>query len=128
MGFQESIASGMSKYINFSGRARRSEFWWFYLFTILVTWGAGLVFSFVFAKLPAVGNFLIDLVSLFMLFPWLAMAARRLHDIGKSGWWLLLLLTGIGLILLIYWWTRDTQSEVNKYGEIPKGKLAAALI
>lgn len=127
MHFKEAIASCMGKYFNFSGRASRSEFWWFYLFVILVTWGMELMLSTLFAGAPAMSHLLLNIISLFFLFPWLAAGARRLHDIGKSGWWQLLILTGIGLILLIFWWVRDTQGEVNKYGEIPKSKLTAAL-
>jgi len=56
------------------------------------------------------------LLNLALLLPSLAVGARRLHDIGRSGWWQLLVLTGIGAILLIIWWASDTKKENNEYG------------
>lgn len=56
------------------------------------------------------------LLNLALLLPSLAVGARRLHDIGRSGWWQLLVLTGIGIILLIIWWANDTKKENNEYG------------
>jgi len=56
------------------------------------------------------------LLNLALLLPSLAVGARRLLDIGRSGWWQLLVLTGIGVILLIIWWASDTKKENNEYG------------
>jgi uncharacterized membrane protein YhaH (DUF805 family) len=52
--------------------------------------------------------------------PFLAVSARRLHDIGKSGWWYLISLTGIGFFLLIFWWVQDSDTNENQYGEATK--------
>lgn len=101
MNFQESISVCFSKYATFSGRAGRPEFWWFFLFQLLV----GIATQ---ALLPTP---LPDLVSLLLLCPSLAVGARRLHDIGRTGWWQLLLLTGIGLLVLIFFWVQPSKDE-----------------
>jgi len=95
MNFGQAISTCLSKYATFSGRASRPEFWWFFLFQILLSIVASLF-----------GDIISGLVSLALLLPALAVGARRLHDIGKSGWWQLLILTGIGIFLLIYWWVQ----------------------
>ena len=97
MNFGQAISVCLSKYATFTGRASRSEFWWFVLFQILVSLAAGML-----------GNVVGGLVNLALLLPSLAVGARRLHDIGKSGWWQLITLTGIGIFLLIYWWVQPT--------------------
>jgi uncharacterized membrane protein YhaH (DUF805 family) len=52
--------------------------------------------------------------------PFLAVSARRLHDIGRSGWWYLISATGIGFFLLIFWWVQDSDTNINQYGEATK--------
>ena len=115
MNFGTSIAICMGKYATFRGRASRSEYWWFYLFTILMSWGSTIVAAAMFG----IGNPLIDiftnLIMLAFLLPVLAAGCRRLHDIGKSGWWQLLILTLIGIIPLIVWFASDTKAEGEKY-------------
>jgi uncharacterized membrane protein YhaH (DUF805 family) len=93
MTFSESISTCFSKYAMFDGRASRSEFWWFFLFTFLVS-----------AATSSVNETLSGLFSLGVLLPSLAVGARRLHDVNKSGWFLLLwLIPIIGWIILIVW-------------------------
>lgn len=105
MDFVTALKTCFSKYATFEGRARRSEFWWFYL-AIFV---GGLI--------PVVGY----IIGLATLIPSLAVGARRLHDTGRSGWNLLwMLLPVIGTILLIIWWAKDGQAEDNQYGANPK--------
>jgi len=120
MNFGQAITTCMSKFVTFSGRAKRSEFWWFYLFTVLVSWGAVIVGSAMFPYDPISAMTLSNIVSLVFLLPTLAAGSRRLHDIGKSGWWQLLMLTIIGIILLIIWWATDTKSEGDKYDLVNK--------
>jgi uncharacterized membrane protein YhaH (DUF805 family) len=117
--FPQAVRSALSKYATFSGRARRSEFWWFYLFMLLVWFAA----AFVDAALGAVdGNTAYGIVMvvamLALLMPYLAVGVRRLHDIGRPGWLLLIgLIPVIGsIVLLIFFVTRGEQS-VNKWGE-----------
>jgi uncharacterized membrane protein YhaH (DUF805 family) len=105
MEFGQAISTCLSKYASFSGRATRPEFWWFFLFQVLASLAASLI-----------GDWLNGLVVLVLLLPGLAVGTRRLHDIGKTGWWQLLILTGIGYFLLIYWWVQPTAEGVVKYG------------
>ena len=102
MNFGQAISTCLTKYATFSGRASRPEFWWFFLFQILVWIGASFI-----------SEMLSGLVSLALLVPALAVGARRLHEIGRTGWWQLLGLTGIGLLVLIYWWVQPAGEGVN---------------
>ncbi|MDD5324921.1 MAG: DUF805 domain-containing protein [Polaromonas sp.] len=104
MNFGQAISSCLSKYGTFSGRASRSEFWWFFLFQFLVSVAASIVSE-------RFGS----LVNLALLLPALAVGTRRLHDIGKSGWWQLIMLTAVGLLVLIYWWVQPTDAGTNEY-------------
>jgi uncharacterized membrane protein YhaH (DUF805 family) len=97
MDFAQAIKSCFTQYAGFNGRAPRSEFWWFFLFQVIVV----VVASFV---SQVIGN----IASLALLLPALAVGARRLHDIGRSGWWQLLSFTGIGILVLIYWWVQPS--------------------
>jgi uncharacterized membrane protein YhaH (DUF805 family) len=97
MDFAQAIKSCFSQYAGFTGRAPRSEFWWFALFQVIVVVVASIVHQ-------LVGN----IASLALLLPALAVGARRLHDIGRSGWWQLLSFTGIGVLVLIYWWVQPS--------------------
>ena len=114
MNFGQAIAVCMRKYATFSGRASRSEFWWFGLFLALMSWGSilvGVIFP------PA--WILYPIVNLGLALPALAAGCRRLHDTGRSGWWQLLHLTGFGTILLIVWWIQGSRQEAYKYGPPP---------
>jgi len=104
MNFGQAISTCLSKYATFSGRASRPEFWWFFLFQLLVSVAASIVSE-------RFGS----LVNLALLLPALAVGTRRLHDIGKSGWWQLLMLTGIGFFVLIYWWVQPTAVGTSMY-------------
>jgi uncharacterized membrane protein YhaH (DUF805 family) len=105
--FPTAITTCFSKFATFSGRATRSEFWWFYLFTLLLTW---------FAQM-AVGVSIASIVSIAMILPLWAAGARRLHDIGRTGWWQLIAFTLIGIIVLIVFYATDSEKAANKYGE-----------
>ncbi|MDE7111916.1 MAG: DUF805 domain-containing protein [Muribaculaceae bacterium] len=108
--FIQAIQLAFSNYVNFNGRASRSEFWWWVLFTFLV----GLVCG-------VIGNqWLTSAVNLALLLPNLGLNVRRLHDIGKSGWWLFLgLLPIVGWIILIVWLCKPSDMQDNQYGPVP---------
>jgi uncharacterized membrane protein YhaH (DUF805 family) len=104
MTFGESIKTCFSKYADFTGRASRSEYWWWFLFVLLATVATSIVSE----KLSA-------LFSLAVMLPGLAVGARRLHDIDKSGWFqLLYLIPVIGGIILIYWAAQEGK-EPNRF-------------
>ncbi|MCI5067615.1 DUF805 domain-containing protein [Acidovorax sp.] len=99
MDFVSAVKSCLGQYAGFSGRAVRSEFWWFFLFQIIVM----VIASFL-------GDVVSGIVSIALLLPAFAVGARRLHDVGRSGWWQLLTLTGIGVLVLIYWWVQPSEA------------------
>src|SRR5262245_62899627 len=97
MKFGEAVVSGLRNYFNFSGRASRSQFWFFMLFCILVPNIGSVGDLFFFSALTRDGIGPIFAISnLALLVPNIAVAARHLHDIDRTGWWLLLTLTIIG--------------------------------
>ena len=102
----------LKNYVNFKGRATRKEFWYAFLFNAVVSCILGL-----FGK---VGMYLTGAWSLAILLPFLGVAARRLHDINKSGWALLIaLIPFIGEIILIIWWAKEGDKTDNQYGPVP---------
>ena len=101
----------LKNYVNFDGRARRKEYWFF----VLVCVGVAIIAGILDAILHT-GKLFSNIQSLALLIPSIAVGARRLHDIGRSGWWQLIAFTGIGIILLIVWWASDTNPEDNEYG------------
>ncbi len=117
MTFTESISTVFSKYGTFKGRASRSEFWWFYLFSTLLGWAASVVGA---LTLDENSNGVFQLVfAMAFVVPQLAVGSRRLHDAGRSGWWQLIALTVIGIILLIVWWASKGIETDNPYGPKP---------
>ena len=172
MDFQTAIKTCLSKYADFNGRAMRSEYWYFVLFLLLTNIAAGIVDAMLFGGgdvqvlsalwslamlLPSLAagarrlhdidksgwwllltniaagivdallfgggdvQVLSALWSLAMLLPSLAAGARRLHDIDKSGWWLLLCLIPIlGALVLIYWFIQPSQHGTNRFGPAPR--------
>jgi uncharacterized membrane protein YhaH (DUF805 family) len=113
MGFADAIKTGFSKYVTFEGRAARSEFWFWMLFAFIANLVAGIVDGAL--DLNLVGL----LVSLALFLPGLAVSVRRLHDIDRSGWWVLIALTIIGIILLIVWDCTKGTSGPNRFGPDP---------
>ena len=110
--FGDAISIAFSKYADFSGRARRSEFWWYSLFNFLMM--------------------MIPIVNLIWFFagiiPGLAISVRRLHDLGKSGWnMLFMLIPFVGSILLLIWFCQDGQTETNEYGPSTKYRSRARM-
>lgn len=110
--FTESVSSCFSKAFVFTGRASRAEFWWFALFTLLVSMVAGIIDQSSYGE-PATVTAITNLV---MLFPSLAVNIRRLHDTGHSGWWYLIILTIIGIIPYFIWMVSKGDDRQNEYG------------
>jgi len=91
--------------------ARRKVFWFFMLFCVILGIIAEVIDTVLGTK-PLVNS----LLNLALLVPSLAVGARRLHDVGRSGWWQLLTLTVIGILVLIWWWATETKQQNNEYG------------
>jgi uncharacterized membrane protein YhaH (DUF805 family) len=106
-------------YFDFNGRARRAEMWWYVLVYIIISVVLGVI-----QNILGIGSVLTGLLGLALLLPSLGVEIRRLHDIGRSGWWWLIALTGIGVLLLIYWWVQPGTSGANEYGPDPKAVAA----
>lgn len=123
MSFGKAIKICFQKYAQFSGRASRGEFWYFYLFSILpglCNWIITTTFG-EYSDISMVMNVLIIIFNIAIIIPMLSVSVRRLHDINKSGWnmlWFLLPLIGV-IILLIYWLKESTSD--NQYG--PSSKI-----
>ena len=108
------------KYATFKGRAVRSEFWWFELFSVLV-FGSFHFWASV-SDFPNQVELLMAVCDTLLLVPSISVATRRLHDINRSGWWLLLGLTIVGNLLLLYWFCIRSQAEDNRFGCNPLGE------
>ena len=117
MNFQTAIETCIKKkYADFSGRAARSEFWWFVVFSLL----GGIVTVIIDVmilgySIESYGPVNI-IFSVVLILPGIAVTARRLHDINKSGWWQLIELTIIGILLIIIWNATEGEKKKNKYG------------
>jgi uncharacterized membrane protein YhaH (DUF805 family) len=110
MNFGQAISSCFQNYANFSDRASRPEFWYWYLFTVIVLTGIDLV----------LGHFSVvsGIVALALILPSLAVGVRRLHDIDRTGWWILIGATVIGTLVLIYWACLPGTPGDNRFGKI----------
>ena len=106
----------LENYTNFTGRARRAEFWWYFLANLIIS----IVLNIIDAAIgfgSGYGGVLSAIYGLAVLLPGLAVGIRRLHDTDKSGWWLLLVFIPIvGLIVLIVFWATDSTPGANDYG------------
>lgn len=109
--------SVLEKYDVFQGRARRAEYWYFVLYNLLISMAIGIIGTMFDDQTKGLSN----LYALIVFLPSLALDVRRLHDVGKSAWWLLLLLIPvIGWIWLFVLYLTDSQPGANKYGPNPK--------
>jgi uncharacterized membrane protein YhaH (DUF805 family) len=115
MTFGEAVSSGLSKYATFSGRARRSEYWYFFLFNVIVSIVAAIIDA-------AIGTPALQIiVGLGLLVPGIGVGVRRLHDTDRSGWFLLIALIPIvGTIIVIVFLCQDSVPGTNAYGPSPK--------
>jgi uncharacterized membrane protein YhaH (DUF805 family) len=114
MNFVEAIKSAFSNYANFKGRAIRSEYWWFWLFMFIVNTGLNVATE---LNDDLVGLLIVCALALALVAPSIAVAVRRLHDVNRSGWWMLLAFTIIGVIPLLYWLIKKGTDGPNRFGE-----------
>ncbi len=126
MGFGEAISVGFSKYVVFAGRASRSEYWFWVLFTLIASIACAVIDA-------VLGIRVLDpLFSLATFLPSLAVSVRRLHDIDRTGWWFLLWFVPlIGWIVLLVFACRRGDDGPNRFGPPPfsgwsnyRGRLA----
>jgi len=111
----------LKKYAVFSGRARRKEYWMFVLVNVIIAFVLGLIDGIVGVALGSDQSLLSTLYILAILLPGLAVGVRRLHDTGRSAWWLLIALVPIiGPIVLLVFSVQDSQHGDNQYGPNPK--------
>jgi uncharacterized membrane protein YhaH (DUF805 family) len=115
MNFGQAVQSVLGQYAGFTGRARRSEYWWFFLFNALVAVVAAIADA-------AIGTSVVSLLlTLVFLLPGIAVGIRRLHDTGRSGWWILIAFVPIvGVIVLLIFFCQDSQPGANQFGPSPK--------
>lgn len=127
MSFGQAISSVLSKYVTFSGRARRSEYWYWVLFVFLLGVVANILDA-VFGLHAYNANgvrfgWIAVIVSALVFLPSIAVTMRRLHDTGRSGWWWLVsAVCCIGSILLFFFCLGDSNPGANQYGANPKGQ------
>ena len=120
MGFGDAIKSVLSKYVTFTGRAPRSEYWFWVLFVFIISIAASILDMAVFPWSNIGSGPLSLILTLGLLLPNIAVGIRRLHDIDRTGWWLLIcLIPLIGIIVLLVWaCTRGTLGP-NRFGPDP---------
>jgi uncharacterized membrane protein YhaH (DUF805 family) len=116
MNFIQAIGSGFTNYVNFSGRAARSEYWLWVLFTVIGCIAAGILDAALFGYDAPGGSPLNAVFDVITFLPSLAIGVRRLHDIDRTGWWLLIALTVIGVFVLIYWACVKGTIWPNRFG------------
>ncbi|MEP2921749.1 MAG: DUF805 domain-containing protein [Sulfitobacter sp.] len=116
--FIGALKDGFSRYVDFKTRSTRSQFWWWVLWSMLINLVSGILdISLGMGELGPINI----LTSLAMFLPTLALSIRRLHDIGRSGWWYLIVLVPLaGLIVLIVFFCTKTQEETNRWGVPPR--------
>ena len=109
VGMVEATRLFFTRYTDFQGRSRRSEYWWAYLSILILTTIA-----------TVIHGGLATIFQLVTIVPSIAIAVRRLHDIGKSGWWYLILcIPAVGVILMLVWMCTDSTAD-NQWGPNPK--------
>lgn len=121
MNFSEAISAGFAGYLDFNTRSSRSAYWYWSLFAVLVGIATGVIDLIVFGPGTSALNIL---ASLALLLPGLAVGVRRLHDLNRSGWWLLIaLIPIIGALVLLYWFVQPGTDGDNDFGSNPLGSI-----
>lgn len=122
MNFPQAVSSCFKKYVTFSGRAPRSEYWYWALFVALLG-GVAIIIDITVLHVdihnPMAFYPMKTMLSLLTFLPGLSVLVRRLHDVGRSGWWWLIAFTIIGMIPLLIWLCRKGTSGANRFGLDP---------
>ena len=124
MGFSDALQNVlMNNYANLNGRASRSEYWWFVLFNFIVNI-VTLVIDLTLGSMITYDMGYVGLIAfLALLLPTVSVSVRRLHDIGKSGWWILLaiipIVNFIGIFVIIVFTIMEGEEQPNQYGNVP---------
>ena len=117
--FSQAVRMAFDSYCRFQGRSSRSEYWWWVLFVAILGFCIGIIEGILGFSMTAVQT-TSGILSLALLLPGLGLSVRRLHDIGKSGWWILLgFIPLVGAIVLIIWFAQNSQMQDNQYGPVP---------
>lgn len=123
MSFQEAVRAGFENYFNFQGRATRPEYWWWVLFAFSSNLVAQVIDAYTIGPMlgfslgdESAGQPLSLLVGLGLMIPSIAAAVRRMHDTGRSGFWILIaFIPVLGLIAFIYFAVQPTKTEDNQF-------------
>jgi len=122
MGFVEASGEGFRRYFDFRTRSSRSEFWWFTLFVVIVSIIATVIDTTLFNTSWDDTGMVNGLWTFATIIPSIAIAVRRLHDIDRSGWWVLLWFVFlIGWVVLIVWHCTKGTDGINRFGDDPLG-------
>ena len=126
MNFIDAITSCFKKYVEFTGRSSRSEYWQFTLFYTVLTFIAEIVDATIagvsFWEYDELDGPAFLILTVLMILPSISVGVRRLHDINKSGYWLLISITIIGVVPLIYWAVQQSDVGSNRFGPDPLEK------
>jgi len=116
MPFMDAMKSGVSNSFNLSGRSSRSEYWWFVL--------GGIIFQMVCTIVATQAVAVLALLPFVLIPAAITLVVRRLHDVGKSGWWFFIgIIPLVGAIYLIYLFVQEGDSGENMYGSVPTNML-----
>lgn len=116
MSFIDAISTVFSKYFDYTGRARRKEYWYYQLFFGIVIIAAAFITN---NMNSSQGDYLFMAVAIILYLPFISVTARRLHDTGHSGWWMLISSIPIVGLILLYWLIKGSENGTNKYGKRP---------
>ena len=119
MGFADATKNYFTKWRDFQSRSPRTEFWWGTLGATLISMILGAIVGLVSVMLDIDTDIAILPLQIFLLICGLALTVRRLHDINKSGWWLLIYLTVIGVLVILYWYCVKGDDGENRFGNDP---------
>jgi uncharacterized membrane protein YhaH (DUF805 family) len=125
MSFNDAVTNCLiNNYMDFNGRASRSEYWFWYLFSFIISIFTTIIDGYLFGWEVTDPTWVSFFVGVSLWLPWLGVIVRRLHDVGRSGWWFLILFTIIGIIPLFIWACMEGDANPNEYGEVPTNTIA----